>query len=77
MFSPPQQKEAWEVRDVFTNLIMVIVSQYTHISKYHSVLLKLTQYVNKAEAKRKQRGPPAELPFISKQQLVGKESSYS
>lgn len=32
-----------EVIDVLTNLIVVIISQYTSVSNHHIVYLKLTQ----------------------------------
>ena len=34
------------MKDVFTNLTMVNVSQYIHALKHHIVYLKLTQYVH-------------------------------
>lgn len=44
MFSPQMQNSGYlhEVMEVFTNLIMVIISQYMHGSHHRIVHLKLT-----------------------------------
>ena len=42
MFLPSQQKGD-DVKDVLMNLIVVIPSQYTHVSNHHIVYLKFNR----------------------------------